>query len=172
MGAWVLAGFPEEKPMVEAAGKLRGEGYTLELFTPFPSPDGYEVLPGPSMVPLFTLCGGVAGVCIGFFFQWWANAFNFPIIVGGRPFFSIPTYVPICFECMVLLASFSGLYCFFIACRLPKLDHPLAGSELFARHTIDRFVLAVRWERETPSDPLEQRLHALGAAELDPVRDS
>ena len=117
------------------------------------------------------LLGGFAGIGTGLLIQWWCNAFNFPINVGGRPTLSLPTYLPICFECMVLFGSLSGLYAFFISCRLPKLDHALQRSELFARHTVDRFVLAVRWESAAPPRPLAKRLRELGASEVEEVGD-
>lgn len=172
MGAWMLAAFPREEAMVAAAAAVRSEGFpTMECFTPHPSDGAYDVLPGPAYMSPLVLAGGAFGVALGFFIQWWANAFNWPIIVGGRPFFSIPTYVPICFECGVLCASFAGLYGFFISCKLPKLDHPFQDSALFERHTVDRFVLAVRWDRPEPAGPLESRLRTLGASELEEVRD-
>lgn len=172
MASWILAAFPKEATMAKAADGLRSEGFArLECYTPHPSEGAYAVVPGRAFVAPLVLAGGLFGVGIGFFIQWWANAFNWPIIVGGRPFFSIPTYIPICFECMVLCASFAGLYAFFINCRLPRLHHEFQDSEVFERHTVDRFVIAVRWERPTPSAPLLERLRDLGATEFDEVPD-
>lgn len=172
MGAWAVAGFADEGPMVDAAARLQGEGFAImEIFTPFPSPRAMRVLPGPTAIPLMVLGGGLGGIGAGFFLQWWANAFNFPIDVAGRPLFSVPTYVPICFECMVLLASFAGLYGMLVACRMPRLDHPFQDCEVFLRHTVDRYVLAVRWDVAAPAAPLLERLRALGASELAEVVD-
>ena len=172
MGAWVLAGFSAESRLAHAARGVRREGFaTLEAYTPYPSQVVEEALPGTTRVSTVVLLGGLAGLATGLVIQWWCNAFNFPINVGGRPAFSLPTYLPICFECMVLFGCLSGLYAFFIACRLPKLDHALQHSTLFERHTVDRFVLAVRWESTSPSRALARRLRELGASEVEEVGD-
>jgi hypothetical protein len=171
MGAWVLAGFPRAESMAAAAVALRREGFDPECFTPHPSELAYAVVPGRSSMSRFVLGGGLSGLVFGFVIQWWANAFNWPLNVGGRPAFSVPTYVPICFECMVLFGAFAGLYGFLISLRLPRLHHELQRSALFERHSVDRFLVSIRWELATPPDSLLDRLRALGAAELDEVRD-
>jgi hypothetical protein len=79
---------------------------------------------------------------------------------------SAPAYVPICFECTVLLASLSGLYAFFVSAGLPKLDHPLQLSEDLQRATVDRFVLAVRGAPDSPKERLAERLYHLGAEKV------
>ncbi|MBS2026307.1 MAG: DUF3341 domain-containing protein [Deltaproteobacteria bacterium] len=173
MGAWVLAGFSEEERLANAARGMRRAGFErVEAYTPYQSEAVMESLPGSTQVATVVLLAGFVGIGTGLLIQWWCNAFNFPINVGGRPPLSLPTYLPICFECMVLFGSLSGLYAFFISCRLPKLDHALQRSELFARHTVDRFVLAVRWESASSSRPLEKRLRELGASEIEEVGDS
>lgn len=172
MGAWVLGAFAEERAMVEAARLLRGEGFVLmEAYTPFPSPDAYEVLPGKTRIPAVILLAALAGIAGAVWLQWFCNAVSFPINVGGRPLISLPVYVPIAFECAVLFGSFAGLYAFFVSCRLPRLDHPLQDSAVLERASVDRFVLAIRWERTTAGSHLERRMRELGADSVEEIRD-
>ena len=72
----------------------------------------------PSPVRLFTLIGGLTGVITGFALTiWMAN--DWQIMLGGKPFSSIPPYVIIGFELTILfggiltilgLIGFGGLY--------------------------------------------------------------
>ena len=40
--------------------------------------------------------------------QWWMNAVNYPMIISGKPYFSLPANVPIIFELLVLLHAFAA----------------------------------------------------------------
>ena len=110
--AWVLARFSQPATLVAAARSLKERGYVeMEAHSPFPVEELREVIqPGRSPVPLIALLGGLSGVITGLLLQWYCNVYDFPINIGGRPTFSLPTYVPICFELGVLFASFSALF--------------------------------------------------------------
>ena len=41
-----------------------------------------------SKVPCFTLAGGVTGFFTGMLIVWFMNSFDYPLIVGGKPYFS------------------------------------------------------------------------------------
>ena len=80
---------------------------------------------------------------VGFVFQWFCNAWSYPLNTGGRPAFAIPAFIPITFESGVLFASFSSFFGVFIICGLPRLYHPLFEVPGFERATHDRYFLAV-----------------------------
>ena len=87
------ATFNTAKDLYEAAGKVRKEGFTIwECYTPMPvhGLDAQMGLPR-SKVPCFTLAGGITGFCTGMLIVWFMNAFDYPLIVGGKPYFS-PIY--------------------------------------------------------------------------------
>jgi hypothetical protein len=67
-------------------------------------------------------------------------AVDWPQNVGGKPWNSLPAYVPITFEVMVLLAGLAVVFAFLVRCRL-FLGKPPAP--LFPGATDDRFVLAL-----------------------------
>ena len=80
---------------------------------------------------------------------WYMNAFDYPIVVGGKPMFS-PFYpfVP-CFELTILLGSFGAALGMLFLNRLPRLHHPLLKHRRFAQVTHDKFYLVI--ETSDPS---------------------
>jgi hypothetical protein len=80
--------------------------------------------------------------------QWWCNAHNYPINVGGRPLNSAPAFIPITFESAVLAASLVGFFAMLALCGLPRLSHPVFEIAGFDRASVDRF-----WVGIDDSDP-------------------
>ena len=73
-------------------------------------------------------------------FEHWVAAVTWAIDVGGKPWNSLPSDVPVAFEAAVLLAGFGSVFALFGVCRLfpgkrPRIIDP--------RVTDDRFVLVI-----------------------------
>ena len=85
--------------------RLQELGYTrLESWSPYPVRGVVTRLP-ESIVPWIMLGSGLVGACLAYLVQWWCNAYDYPLDVGGRPYDSIPAYIPITFESGVLAAA-------------------------------------------------------------------
>lgn len=141
----LLAEFETPEALREAARGLREAGFTrLTAFTPFPV-DGLEEELGlrRSRIPAYVLVAGLAGAALAFLVQWWANGFDYPLDVGGRPLFSWPAFVPITFEMAVLAGSVAAVVGVLAGAGLPRLWHPLFEVDGFERATVDRFFLGV-----------------------------
>jgi mono/diheme cytochrome c family protein len=61
---------------------------------------------------------GLGGAAFALFFQLWASAVSWPINVGGRPWNSLPAFVPIAFESAVLFAGLGTVFAFLWLSRL------------------------------------------------------
>jgi hypothetical protein len=83
---------------------------------------------------------GLSGAVFKLWFQFWAMGSNWPMNVGGKPWNSLPAYVPVTFEVMVLLAGLGVVLAFFIRSGL-YLGKP--ATPLFGGVTDNRFVLAL-----------------------------
>lgn len=142
----IVAEFESEEPFVEALRHLRGLGYSqLEAFSPFPMPDLDDVLPvRRTWIPWVVLVLGITGATVAYLVLWWTNAIDYPINVGGRPFNSVPTHVPIMFETTVLFAGCSAFAAALLGSGLPRLHHPLFELAGFERTNIDRFWIFLR----------------------------
>jgi hypothetical protein len=141
----LLAEFDTADKMVDAAKKASEAGYTrMDCFSPYPVGEAADALgfPKSEMGPVMFL-GGLSGATAGFFMQYLLGAYEYPLNIGGRPFLSWPSFIPITFEMMVLTASLSGLFVLIAICGLPMLYHPLFNVPVFARASNDRFFLCI-----------------------------
>ena len=149
MGRPVLVGvFATEEDVLGAARAAREHGFHIaDAYTPYPV-HGLDRAMGlrPSRLPWACFVCGLVGVAFALSLQPWAMAHSWPLNVGGKPWNSLPAYVPVTFEVMVLLAGLGLVLTFLLRCRL------LPGKEaapLFRGATDDRFVLVL----ERPQDP-------------------
>lgn len=117
----VLGVFDVPGDVASVATKLKNRGYErLEVFSPAPFKEIDEAMdPKPSRVRLYTLIGGLAGVTTGFFITIWMSN-NWQIIVGGKPFASIPPYIVIAFELTILFGGLLTALGLFLVGGLPK----------------------------------------------------
>ena len=67
----------------------------------------------------------------------------YPFIVGGKPLFSIPAFVPVWYECTVLSSCLTAFFFNWILNGLPRLHHPAFQSKAFARVTDDKFFILI-----------------------------
>lgn len=145
MRTGLLAEFRTPEEMVHALSELRRRGYRrLDAFSPYPVKGADEALQLPRSRlgwPLFPVALGAAG--LGYIVQWYCDAYDYPLNVGGRPLHSAPMFIPITFETGVLITSLVAFLGFVVVSGLPRLYSPLFDVDGFERATIDRFWVGV-----------------------------
>jgi hypothetical protein len=142
----VLAEFATPEAAVTAAKALRAAGFTaLDAYGPFPSPELAEAIGfRETKMAKCVLGGGVVGGLAGYALVYWATVLDYPHNVGGRPFNSWPSFIPILFETTVLAACATGIVSLLVICGLPRLAHPVFTAPSFRRVTTDHFFVTVR----------------------------
>lgn len=142
----VIAEFEEVNAAVAAARKVYQAGYRrINAYSPYPVEELSEAIGfHKNWVPLIVFIGGLAGCLGGFALEYWTSAIAYPINVGGRPYLSLPSFIPIMFECTILVASFSAVIGMFMMNRLPQPYHPVFNVPSFHRATTDRFFVCIK----------------------------
>jgi hypothetical protein len=141
----LLAEFATPHDLVRAAARVRDAGYTRwDAHTPFPV-HGLDDAMGveKTRLPYLVLAAGIVGATSGLLMEWWMNAIDYPIIISGKPFNSLPADIPVTFEATVLLASVTAFIGMLVANGLPRYAHPLFRSGALRRVTTDAFFLAI-----------------------------
>jgi hypothetical protein len=153
----LMAQFQEPEEVVQAAQRAYAAGYrNMDAYSPMPI-DGLAEAVGfkRNWVSLIVLIGGLCGCIGGFSLLWWITVVAYAHNTGGRPFNSWPAYIPITFECTVLLASLSSVIGMLALNKLPMPYHPVFNVHSFAeRASVDRFFLCI--EATDPKFDLEQ----------------
>jgi hypothetical protein len=141
----LLAEFDNAATVLHAAEKVRDAGFRRwDVHTPFPI-HGMDQAMGlkNSKVGYFSFFGGVTGFTLGMLMVWYMNAWDYRIVVGGKPLFSPLFPFPVSYELTILLTSFGTLFGMFFLNRLPTLYNPLLKNRRFLNVTHDRFFVVI-----------------------------
>lgn len=166
----VVGFWSDDHDLVAAAEKMKQAGYKkFDAITPFPV-HGLEEAIGikRSWIPWVTFCFAIIGGCAGLYLQYWTSAVSWAINVGGKPFFSIPAFIPVTFELTILFAALSSVVTMFLVNGLPAVDPPIIDPDL----TSHRFALWVPEDEEGYSvAKVESFLKEIGAEEVRQVAE-
>ncbi len=141
----LLAEFETSAEIKKAAEKVRNAGFLKwDVFTPFPihGLDNAMGLRDPG-VGWFTFVGGVLGFTTGMLMIWFMNAFDYPLVVGGKPLFSPMFAFPVSYELTILFGAIGSLAGMLIMNKLPRWHHPIHNCPRFLRATHDRFFILI-----------------------------
>lgn len=128
-----LAGiWTDEHKLVEAARKVRESGIqNFEAISPFPLHGIDDAMGIPrSFIPWVTFIMGLTGFLAGTWLTWWTSSQNWPLIIGGKPMWSLPAFVPIMFECTILFGALSSVGALLFMAGMPAVDPPIIDPTL------------------------------------------
>lgn len=159
----LIATFRTTPALYHAAQAVRDAGYrNWDCITPFPV-HGLDRAMGlrRSIVPRISLAGGITGFCTGMSMIWYTNAYDYPLIVGGKPFFSPMFAFPISYELTILFTAFATIGGMFILNGLPMHYHPVLRYDQIKRGMDDTFFIVIesrdpRFDRENTAALLAQ----------------
>jgi hypothetical protein len=170
----LLAEFETVDDVVTAAGAVRKAGFSRwDVHSPFPI-HGIDHVMGirPTILPWLVLGGGLSGLVGGIALQWFCNAYAYPLLISGKPFWSLPANIPVAFECTVLASALTAVFGMLALNRLPTLYNPLFKSDRFRRVTDDRFFILIdASDRQFDEESATQLLKDQGAVAIERVED-
>lgn len=157
--------FDREDLVLKAAQKTREMGFKkFDAITPYPV-HGMEEACGikRSWIPYVTFIAGSIGCFLGWLLTYWTSAVNWALNIGGKPFHSLPAFIPIVFEVTVLFAALSSVVAMLRACGLPKVDPPVIDPDL----TCHKFAVFIPHD-DTGYDEkrIEEMFKSLGATQI------
>jgi hypothetical protein len=140
--AEVLGVLARPDATVHALELLKAAGFDdLDAYSPVPSAEIEATLArGPSWVRLWTLVGGLTGATVGYLFTIWSS-YDWPLVIGGKPFASVPAYTVIAFELTILLGGLLTLLGMVVHGMIATLGPHTAYRPSF---TVDEFGCVVR----------------------------
>lgn len=139
---FVVGIFDDEDILIEGVEKVRGNGVKIhEVYSPFPVHGLDEVLGYKrSRLPIAAFLFGMTGTSLALTMQIWMLGYDWPMIIGGKNFASLPPFIPVTFELTVLLAALGMVATFMIVSDMKPYKWP---RQFDLRSTDDKHVMAI-----------------------------
>ncbi len=133
--------YNDEEILLDALRNANKKGIeVMEVYTPFPVHGLDDVLGlSESRLHIAGFVYGILGTMTAFGVMTWIFTRDWPIIFGGKPYFSAPAFIPITFELTVLFACVGMVVTFYTICGMgPGITNPVLDDRI----TDDKFCIA------------------------------
>ena len=155
----LVGAFTDEEQVVRCIGQLQAAQTRFRVFSPIPSEHiNKAIYQRSSFVRWFVLLGGITGIVTAFVMTI-GTSLEWNLVTGGKPIASLPPYMIIAFELMVLFGGISALASWVLLANLPTFEQ-LSGYR--PRFSSDEFGLVVRCA-EDEAQRFESMLREAGA---------
>lgn len=171
----VAALFETPDEIMAAAEKTAEAGYEkFDVNTPYPvhGMDDAMKLP-PTKLGFVTLAFGLAGALAMLGLMTWMMTIDYPMVIGGKPFWPLPAFVPVMFEATVLLATVVTVGAMLaIYFKFPANAHPLHDTDYMRAVSKDKFGIMIE-AADAKFDELAtvEFLQSLGAKKIEKIRE-
>lgn len=160
--------FRDPESLVHAGETARRRGFRdLDAITPYPVHGLAEALGlKVSWMPRVTKTCFFVGAGLGYSFEYWTMAIAWPLNIAGKPFNSVPAFMPVTFECGILLA---GICTFLAVLAAGRLRPSPNFKPIDPRLTNDHFALLIPHgvEGGAAAHALLRQAHALEVFDVD-----
>jgi hypothetical protein len=139
---YILGIYDDEDVLLNAVTHIREKGVNIqEVYSPFPVHGLDEVLGYKrTKIAVAAFMFGLTGTSLALLMQIWMMGVDWPMIIGGKNFIALPTFIPITFEVTVLLAALGMVGTFFVISNLKPYGKPRIYD---LRSTDDKHVMAI-----------------------------
>lgn len=163
---YILGLFDDEDVLLSAVKKVRENDIIIEeVFTPFPV-HGLDDALGyrRSRLPIAAFLFGITGTSLALLMQYFMLGIDWPMIIGGKDYTPLPTFIPVTFELTVLLSALGMVATFFVSSDLKPYKKPKIYD---VRSTDNLHVMAIDLAANTKStDDIKSVLKSAGAFEI------
>ena len=164
---FVTGVFDDEDVLLKAVTTIRNSGVKIhEVYSPFPVHGLDEVLGYKrTRLPIAAFIFGMTGTSLALLMQFWMLGYDWPMIIGGKNFASLPPFIPVTFEMTVLLAALGMVATFMIVSDMKPYKWP---RQFDLRSTDDKHIMAIDLALNggKSKDELTKILKGAGASEV------
>lgn len=139
---FVVGIYGDEDVLLSAVEKIQEKGLKIhEVYSPFPVHGLDEVLGYKrTRLPIAAFMFGMTGTILALTMQIWMLGYDWPMIIGGKNFASLPPFIPVTFELTVLLSALGMVATFLIVSDMKPYKWPRSYD---LRSTDDKHVVAI-----------------------------
>ncbi len=163
---YVLGVYEDEDVLMDAIKEVREKGVKIEeVYSPFPV-HGIEDALGykRSWLSVAAFMFGITGTSLALTMQIGMMGVDWPMIIGGKDFVPIPSFIPVTFEMTVLLAAFGMVGTFFGVSNLKPWGRPRIYD---IRITDDKHVMAIDLDKNDLNEAeIKKIVDGSGASEV------
>jgi hypothetical protein len=133
--------YSDEQDLIKAVKKAKEDHLDImDVYTPFPV-HGLDPVLGlsESRLHIAGFVYGMIGTLTAFLGMTWIFTKDWPIVFGGKPYWSVPAFIPITFELTVLFSAIGMTVTFYLVSGLgPGVTNPILDDRI----TDDKFCIA------------------------------
>ena len=164
---FVVGIYDDEDVLLKGIKKVRDSGIKIqEVYSPFPV-HGIDDALGikKTRLPIAAFMFGMTGTGLALLMQIWMLGYDWPMIIGGKPFAALPPFIPVTFEFTVLLSALGMVATFMIVSDMKPYGKP---RQFDVRSTDDKLVMAIDLDvnRTQNRSAITQILKDAGASEV------
>ncbi len=149
----VIGIFMEEELLISALQKIHDKNIEItEVFTPYPIHKVLKIMKRKTKLQIATFVFAAVGLVISYWFLYWTSVISYPLIYGGKPYHSIPSFIIICFITTICVAIILSVVTFFIRSRLYPGKKP---TIIDPRITDNAFVILINTKPEMSSGDIK-----------------
>ncbi|HYW96615.1 MAG TPA: DUF3341 domain-containing protein, partial [Bacteroidales bacterium] len=133
--------FSEEEKMIASLAKLLDSGVSVhDVYMPYPVHEALHLLKRKSRIPTAAYFYGLFGAIAVLAFLYYAAVISWPIVYGGKPFNSFPSFIVITVVLTILVVTIASLATFSAVSGLfPGSVKPIPDI----RATDDKFIIVI-----------------------------
>jgi len=140
-GLFKVGVFKDEEKLISSIKDLDQKGIKIhEVFTPYPIHDVLKLLKRKSLLPTAGLIFGLSGAAAILAFLYYTSVIDWPIVYGGKPFNSFPSFIIITIVLTIFIVTITSLGTFSARSKLVPGNINLIFDE---RATDDKFVVVL-----------------------------
>ncbi len=136
-----LGVFGEEGKFLSCISMLQEEKVTIyDVFTPYPVHEVFHLLKRRSRLPTAAYFFGVFAIIATLSFLYFTSVINWPVVYGGKPFNSFPSFIVVTIIVTILTVTILSLFTFSARSKLyPGRDNTVFDD----RATDNKFVIII-----------------------------